>query len=161
MLTFDVWNNNSFFCATLRPPSPLPPPSADGRYCPLSAGPFALSSSILLGDNYALTTYDTRLRALDPFQHEILCLDFTTTPVRPTSLDRVFGDARTIFWGTVALAIGYWLVVGVARVVTARGRGSTRSRGLWAKVEGAGFILASAISGERLATSPALMRFCK
>lgn len=158
MLTFDVWNNNSFFCSTLRPPSPLPNVSS---YCPFSPGPFALSSSIRLSKSYALATFDTRLRALDPFKHELLCLDLNTTILQPNSLDPVYGDAQIIFWCTVALAIAYWLLVGLARLASAWGRGSTRNgRGLWARVESAGFILASAISGERLATSPALMRFC-
>lgn len=161
MLTFDVWNNNSYFCATLRPPSPLPEPDSAGMYCPLGPGDFALSSSIHLGPNYQLATYNTRLRALDPSQNELLCLDLDTTPVKPNSMDPIVGEFHGIFWGSVALAIAYWLVVGIARLVTARGRGSSNGQGIWAKVEGAGFILASAISGERLATSPALMRFCK
>ena len=133
-----------------------------GTYCPFSPGPFALSSSIHLSKSYALATFDTRLRALDPFQHELLCLDVNTTILQPNSLDPVYGDARIVFWCTVALAIAYWLLVGLARLASAWGRGSTRNgRGVWARVESAGFILASAISGERLATSPALMRFCK
>ncbi|KAF7789345.1 hypothetical protein EIP86_000289 [Pleurotus ostreatoroseus] len=162
MLTFDVFNNNSYFCQTLRPPSPLPAVNNDtGRYCPLSPGPFALSSSIKLTHDYALATFNTRLRALDPVQNEMMCIDLSTTPLKPDNLDPVYGDALIIFWCTVALAIAYWLVVGLARLVSAWGRGSTRNgRGLWARVESAGFILASAISGERLATSPALMRFC-
>ena len=130
-------------------------------YCPLGPGDFALSSSIHLGPNYPLATYNTRLRALDPSQNELLCLDLDTTPVKPDSMDPIVGEFHGIFWGSVALAIAYWLVVGIARLVTARGRGSSSGQGIWAKVEGAGFILASAISGERLATSPALMRFCK
>lgn len=162
MLTFDVWNNNSYFCQTLLPPSPLPAPNNDtGRYCPLGPGPFALSSSVKLSKDYALATFDTRLRALDPNQRELMCIDIAATPLKPNSLDEVYGDARIIFWCTVALAIAYWAVVGLARLVSAWGRGSTRNgRGVWARVESAGFILASAISGERLATSPALMRFC-
>lgn len=163
MLTFNIFNNNSYFCQNLLPPSPLPPPNNEtGRYCPLDPGPFALSSSIKLGNDYPLATFTTRLRALDPAQHELLCIDISTTPLRPNNLDHVYGDAHIIFWCTVALAIAYWLVVGLARLVSAWGRGTTRNnRGIWARVESAGFILASAISGERLATSPALMRFCR
>lgn len=161
MLTFDVWNNNSYFCSTLRPPSPLPNVSSAGNFCPFPPGPFALASAIQLGRAYALATFDTRLRALDPFQNELLCLDVNTTLLRPNALDPVYGDAHLVFWCTVALAAAYWLVVGLARLVSAWGRGTTRGgRGLWARVESAGFILASAISGERLASSPALMRFC-
>lgn len=161
MLTFDIWNNNSYFCQTLRPPSPLPPPDNAGMYCPLGPGDFVLSTAIPLGKSYALATFNTRLRALDPSQHEMLCLDLVTTPVKPTKDGIIVGEFHILFWGTVALAIAYWLVVGIARVITARGRGSSAGKGAWARVEGAGFILASAISGERLATSPALMRFCE
>ena len=82
--------------------------------------------------------------------------------LQPNSLDPVYGDAQIVFWCTVALAIAYWLLVGLARMASAWDRGSNRTgRGLWSRVESAGFILASAISGERLATSPALMRFCE
>ena len=162
MLTFAVWNNNTFFCQQLRPPSPLPNRSSASTYCPFPPGPFALSSSIQLGKTYALATFDTRLRALDPSGNEFLCLDVNTTVLQPNSLDAVYGDASIVFWCTVALAIAYWAVVGVARLASAWGRGSTRTgRGLWSRVESAGFILASTISGERLATSPALMRYCE
>ncbi|KAJ3529080.1 hypothetical protein NM688_g7903 [Phlebia brevispora] len=127
MLTFNVFNNNSYFCQTLRPPSPLPPigndTDANGRYCPLSAGPFALSSSIKLGHDYALATFDTRLPLIRSMATRI----------------SYFGHALFLHGEEDRPEMG---------------------RGLWAKVESAGFILASAISGERLATSPALMRFC-
>lgn len=163
MLTFTVFENNSFFCSTLRPPSPLPQPSnAQGTYCPFNPGPFALSTSIEVGDHFELVTYNTRLHALDPSQNELLCIDLVTTPLIPGPVGSPYGHARIIFWGTVALAIGYWVVVGLARLVSAWGRGSTRNGpGVWARVESAGFILASALSGERLASSPALMRFCE
>ncbi|KAK7696206.1 hypothetical protein QCA50_000859 [Cerrena zonata] len=162
MLTFPVGDFNTFFCNSLRPASPLPALS-DGQqnYCPLEPGQFALSTSVSPGSNFELATYYTRIRALDPGSNELLCVDVTTTPLDPGPLDSPYGHARIIFWGTVGLAIGYWLVVGLARLVSAWGRGSTRSGpGAWARIESAGFILASAISGERLATSPALMRFC-
>lgn len=165
MLTFPVGDaaTSAFFCASLRPASPLPALS-DGQqnYCPLQPGPFALSTSVALGDNFELATYYTRIRGLDPASNELLCVDVTTTPLDPGLLDSPYGHAKIIFWGTVGLAIGYWLVVGLARLVSALGRGPARSgTGVWARVERVGFVLASAISGERLATSPALMRFCK
>lgn len=107
-------------------------------------------------------TYYTRLHALDPSQNELLCIDIDTTLLVPGPVDSPYGHAHIIFWMTVALAIAYWVVVGLARLVSAWGRGSTRNGpGIWARVESAGFILASALSGERLASSPALMRFCE
>lgn len=161
MLTFAVWDFSSFFCATVRPPSPLPQPNEQGNYCPLPAGPFAISTSISPGNGYELVTFYTRLRALDPSKNELFCLDLDTTPLRPGPLDSPYGRARSILWATVGLAIAYWVVVGLARLVSAWGRGTRGGPGVWAKMERAGFVLASAISGERLATSPALMRFCE
>ena len=129
-------------------------------FCPIPAGPFALSSAIPWGKHRALTTLTTRLRAVDPFSNELVCIDIYTTPLDPRP-GLPYGRADVIFWGTVTLAIAYWAVVGIARIVSAWGRGITRhDRGLWSRAQSAGFILASAISGERLATSPALMRFC-
>lgn len=127
----------------------------------MPAGPFALSTSISPGNAYELATFYTRLRALDPFKNELFCLDLNTTPLVPGPFNSPYGRARSILWATVALAIGYWIVVGLARLVSAWGRGTRGGPGLWAEVERTGFVLASAISGERLATSPALMRFCE
>jgi hypothetical protein len=161
VLTLNAWTNSSYLCSPLRPPSPLPPPdNTTLTYCPIPAGPFAFSSSIPWGPHRALTTLNTRLRAVDPFSSELLCLDISTTPLEPRS-DSSYGSAVFIFYATIALAIGYWVVVGVARIASAWGRGITKpSKGLWSRAQSAGFILASAISGEGLATSPALMRFC-
>ncbi|KAI1796123.1 hypothetical protein LXA43DRAFT_880388 [Ganoderma leucocontextum] len=165
VLTFQQPNpqGNSFFCATLRPASPLSAADPNNSYCPLSPGPFAFSSFAQIQQGYELETFDTRLRALDPFQNELLCLDVNTTILVPGTSGPapVYGHASIIFWCTVGLAIGYWAVVGIARLVAAWGRGSSRGgTGFLAKVEGVGFILASALSGERFASSPALMRFC-
>ncbi|KAI0677278.1 hypothetical protein C8Q78DRAFT_1073993 [Trametes maxima] len=163
ILTFQQPNTNgsSFFCNALRPPSPLGTPDPTNHYCPLPAGPLAFSSHLALTSDFELATLDTRLRALDPFQHELLCLDVNTTVLTPGPVGSVYGHAHIIFWSTVGLAIGYWAVVGIARLIAAWGRGSSRGGdGVVAKLESAGFILASALSGERFASSPALMRFC-
>ncbi|OJT05400.1 hypothetical protein TRAPUB_3841 [Trametes pubescens] len=163
LLTFAQPNNNtnSFFCNSLRPPSPLDTPDPHNGFCPLDAGPFAFSSKVPIQPGSELATFDTRLRALDPFQHELLCLDVNTTVLNPGSVDSVYGHAHIIFWCTVGLAIGYWAIVGIARLVAAWGRGSSRGgSGVLAKLESAGFVFASALSGERFASSPALMRFC-
>ncbi|KAJ7055094.1 hypothetical protein C8F01DRAFT_1030621 [Mycena amicta] len=160
VLTLNVWTNSSYLCGTLRPESPLPSLAVNATdYCPVAAGPFALSTSIPWGTNRPLTTLNTRLRAVDPFSAELLCLSVNTTPLDPSSASP-YGIAHAIFWATVGLAILYWVVIGTARIVSAWGRGITRpGRSLWARGQSAGFILASAISGERFATSPPLMRF--
>jgi hypothetical protein len=144
----------------MRPPSPLPSNVSD-TYCPISAGPFAFSSTIPWGSNRELTTLITRLRAVDPFSTELVCMDILTTPLSPRP-GKPFGKAVIIFWSTIGLAIGYWLLVGLARIASAWNRGISRPEGrIWSHVQSAGYILASAISGEQLATSPALLRFCK
>jgi hypothetical protein len=64
-----------------------------------------------------------------------------------------FGYGLTLFWVSVGLTIGYWIIAALARLSAAWNRG--RGVGLrWA-----GTVLASAVSGERLAASPALLRF--
>ena len=91
-----------------------------------------------------------------------MCVDVSTTPLGPSG-DNPYGQAIIIFWCTVGLAIAYWILVGLARIVSAwsRGRGGlNRSAGVWPNVQSLGYVLASAISGERLSASPALLRFC-
>ncbi|PPQ63149.1 hypothetical protein CVT24_005789 [Panaeolus cyanescens] len=160
VLTLSAWSNSSYLCQNMRPPSPLPSiTSTDNSFCPISAGPFAFSSTIPWGKNRELTTLITRLRAVDPFGKELLCIDLLTTPLDPGP-QSPYGKAKIIFWSTIALTISYWLVVGAARIASAWGRGITRpGGGIWSRAQSAGYILASAISGERLTTSPALMRF--
>ncbi|KAG2013149.1 membrane protein [Coprinopsis cinerea AmutBmut pab1-1] len=162
VLTLNAWNNASYFCQTLRPPSPLPDVDAGVfTYCPIAPGPFAFAAMIPWGNNRELTTLNTRLRAVDPFGKELLCLDIATTPLAPTS-SSIYGKANIILWSTVGLALAYWALVGIARIASAWNRGISRhtGKGIWSRAQSAGFILASAISGERLATSPALLRFC-
>lgn len=162
VLTLTAWANSSYLCQNMRPPSPLPANvSSDGTYCPISSGPFGFASTIPMGNNRQLTTMITRLRAVDPLSRELLCLDTLTTPLSPQP-GRPYGEASIIFWSTVGLAIGYWLLVGLTRIAFAWNRGTSRSgRGIWSRIQSAGYILASAISGERFATCPALLRFCK
>lgn len=161
-LTITTYSNGFFLCNSIRPPSPLPtltPPNT--TYCPIPVGPYAFTVSTPFNSKNFLTTMNTQLRALDTNEQEILCLTVATTPLQPGPYGSPYGRAHTIFWATVGLAIAYWLIVGTARIIAAWGRGLSRpGPGVWHRVQSAGFILASAISGERLATSPALMRFC-
>ncbi|THH16421.1 hypothetical protein EW146_g4219 [Bondarzewia mesenterica] len=161
MLTFSISNNNSYFCSTLRPSSPLPSlNNLTSTYCPISSGAFAFSSYVPLGSSRELATLQTRLRAVDPFTNEILCVDIPITPLRPGAMGSVYGHAIVIFWFSIALTIAYWVIVGIARIATAWGRRAGWSgRGCLSGLENAGFVLASAISGEGLAKSPALLRF--
>ena len=161
VLTFNIRNNNSYFCSTLRPPSPLPTPdNTSGLYCPIPAGPFAFSSYAPLSTSHELSTLQTRLRAVDPYSNELLCIDIATTPLDPGAVGSVYGHAKTIFWASIALSAAYWFLVAAARLSSAWSRRSGWSgRGFWSRVENIGFVVASAISGEGLSKSPALIRF--
>ncbi|KAH8118400.1 hypothetical protein DFH11DRAFT_1567211 [Phellopilus nigrolimitatus] len=164
ILSFNIWQNSTFFCSTLRPPSPLPAENSTYGYCPVSAGPVAFSAAVPLGDRqYELMTINTRLRIVDTSLPaiELACVDISATPLDGHGVaGSIYGKAGIILWFSVAITVAYWIVVGLARIVGAWGRGGTgSSRSIWSRVEGAGYILASAISGERFASTPALMRF--
>ncbi|KLO10237.1 hypothetical protein SCHPADRAFT_999697 [Schizopora paradoxa] len=165
VLTFSVFSNSTFFCSSLVPPSPLPTPDAKNLFCPLAVGPLAFSAAVPLGDHsYELLTINTRLRVVDTSQPaiELACVDIAATPLNGQEKNgTLYGPALIIFWVSVGLAIAYWIIVGTARIVAAWDRGgSGPSRTLWSRIEGAGFMLASAISGEKLSGTPALLRFC-
>lgn len=120
-----------------------------------------MSTYVGLHASHELTTIQTRIRAVDPLTEELFCLDFDTTPLRPGAAGSVYGHGRIIFWATIALAIAYWVLVGIARLSSAWSRRpGWQGRGLLSSLENVGFVLASAISGEGLAKSPALIRFC-
>jgi len=153
------------FCETLRPPSPLNTTNFDpqnGGYCPIPAGPLAFSVSTPLSRSYELTTLNTQIRVLDTSSpaKELACLNIATTPLHIASKNRVYGHAVIIFWFSIGLTIAYWLVVGAGRLAAAWKRGRQRVHDhIYSRVQAIGFALASAISGERFTSSPALMRF--
>ncbi|KZS97792.1 hypothetical protein SISNIDRAFT_493081 [Sistotremastrum niveocremeum HHB9708] len=163
VLTFTIFSTASAFCDSLRPPSPLPSLGNETNYCPLPAGQLAFSTAAPLNHMYELLSLNTRVRIVDTSLPplELACIDISSAPLRPGVLHSVYGHAAIIFWVSVATAIAYWLVVGSARVAAAwkRGAGATPER-FWSRVQRAGFVLVSAISGEKLANTPALLRFC-
>jgi len=132
-------------------------------YCPLQAGRFAIGVSIPLDGQYVLNTIVTRVRIVDSSSpaHELACLDAYTTRLQPTDTGGLYGDWNILFWATIGLTAGYWVVTGIARISAAWNRGHGRSgNAVWFSIERLGFVLASAISGEKFASSPALLRFC-
>lgn len=89
-----------------------------------------------------------------------MCVDVDTTPLQPRELDSAYGLAGIILWASIALAAAYWVIVALARLLSAWGRRAGWSgRGAWAGVETLGFVVASAVSGEAFAKTPALLRF--
>ncbi|GJJ07334.1 hypothetical protein Clacol_001535 [Clathrus columnatus] len=157
-------NSQFALCQSLRPPSPLPSIDDDAPqgFCPIQPGPVAFSVSTSLDRSYELMTLDTQIRVLDtstPAQ-ELACVNVLATPLSSRFDRSVYGQAVIVFWTSVGLAIGYFIIVGAGRIAAAWKRGRQRSHvGLWSQVQRFGLVLASAISGERFASSPALIRF--
>ncbi|PVF96351.1 hypothetical protein CPB86DRAFT_762385 [Serendipita vermifera] len=160
-LTYSVFDDTSALCDSIRPPSPLPTLDAnDTEYCPLAAGKLAFGLSIPLNEAYSLKTLVTQIRIVDSSSpaHELTCMEVTATPLYLG--DKLYGPWTGIFWVTIGLTLAYWTVTGIGRISAAWDRGLGRSGNiLWMKVERTGFILASALSGEKFSVYPALLRF--
>ncbi|KAG9016937.1 hypothetical protein FRB93_009467 [Tulasnella sp. JGI-2019a] len=160
ILSFDLDETASAFCQSLRAPSsavPIP----DVVNCTIPAGPVAFSASTPFRHDFHLTTIQTRLRAVDASSppYELVCVDVQATPVIAKGKGGYYGKAIVIFWSSVGLAAAYWIVIGAARIAAAWDRGGARSKSGWLRFKWAGTVLSSAISGEKLASTPALTRF--
>jgi hypothetical protein len=162
-LTYSVFDNTTALCDNLRPPSPLPELTSDAKnYCPLSAGSLAVGIKVPLSQQYPLKTLVTQIRMVDDSSpaHELVCLQVSTTSAY--SGNQLTGPLASIWWTTIGLTLAYWIVTGIGRISAAWDRGVGRTGNVWwLKIERTGFILASALSGEKFSVSPALLRFGK
>ncbi|KAG9051029.1 hypothetical protein FS837_000137 [Tulasnella sp. UAMH 9824] len=160
VLNFDVDETASAFCGSIRSPTSLVP-VPDDTNCTIPAGPVAFTAWTPYRHDFSLTTVSTRLRAVDasspPF--ELACLDIQATPVHAYGKGGYYGRAQILFWASVGLAIAYWIVVGLGRIAAAWHRGGSGRIEGWVRIKWAGTVLSSAISGDRLSASPALLRF--
>ncbi|KAG9104714.1 hypothetical protein FRC06_011608 [Ceratobasidium sp. 370] len=159
--TFNVFTNRTFFCLNTIPPAPIPPQPYTDTNCVVPAGSLAFGLATPIKHPYQLVTINTRVQVLDTSNpaKELACVDVGVTPVQDSGVGGSFDFAGVLFWVSVGLAMGYWVVVGAARIAAAWRRGSWDSNQRWVYIRWAGTVLASAISGERLAASPALLRF--
>ncbi|KAJ1309049.1 hypothetical protein OPQ81_004729 [Rhizoctonia solani] len=159
--TIDVFSNRTYFCMHVVPPAPNSPQSYTSTDCQIPAGQLAFGIQSPLPHDYQLVTLNTRIQILDTSNpaKELACVDVGVTPIKDTGVGGSFDFAGVVFWVSVGLAMAYWVVVGLARIAAAWRRGSWDSNQRWVHIRWAGTVLASAISGERLAASPALLRF--
>lgn len=160
-MTYSVFDNTSALCDSLRPESPLPTlGSNETNYCPLAAGSLAFGVSIPLDGTYPLKTLVTQIRIVDSSSpaHELTCLEIAATPAfRGGSL---YGAWSGIFWATIGLTVAYWAITGLGRISAAWDRGLGRSPNKqWMRIQRTGFVIASALSGEKFSVSPALLRY--
>jgi len=109
-----------------------------------------------------METLVTQIRIVDssnPAQ-ELTCLEITATPAYPGKF--IYGPWSAIFWTTIGLTAAYWTITGLGRISAAWDRGLGRSGNkLWMKIQRTGFVIASALSGEKFSVSPALLRYGK
>lgn len=127
------------------------------------AGSLAFGLTIPLNETSSLKTLVTQIRIVDSSSpaHELTCLEIAATPMYRDD-EMIRGPWSGIFWGTIALTVAYWIITSVGRISAAWDRGLGRSGNMWwMKIERTGFILASALSGEKFSVSPALLRFGK
>ncbi|CAE6486694.1 unnamed protein product [Rhizoctonia solani] len=159
--TIDVFSNRTYFCLHIVPPAPNAPGLYTSTNCSVPAGELAFGVHSPLPHDYQLTTLNTRIQVLDTSNpaKELACVDVGVTPIKDTGVGGSFDYAGAVFWLSVGLAAAYWVIVGLARISAAWRRGSWDSNQRWVHIRWAGTVLASAISGERLAASPALLRF--
>ncbi|KAG8902349.1 hypothetical protein FRB99_004563 [Tulasnella sp. 403] len=160
VLSFNLDETKTAVCGSFRAPtSEVPVP--DNTNCTIPPGPVAFSAETPFRHDFSLTTISTRLRALDalspPF--ELACIEVNATPIVAEGKGGYYGKAQVIFWASVGLTAAYWIVIGIARIAAAWDRGGSGRREGWMRVKWAGTVLSSAISGDRLSASPALLRF--
>ncbi|TKY86732.1 hypothetical protein EX895_004372 [Sporisorium graminicola] len=168
-LTFSVFRNDSYLCDSLYPVSPDPNGTVvngvviEPAGCLYGPGPVSLGVGIPLNDTYTLGTLWTRIRLSDTSSP---ALDIACFEVHVSPYDDAKWYWKLIFWFPVALTIGYFVVIVLARVFCAF---VSRARAFKNKArEGSqpnvikdtiAPTLVSAISGQKLALSAALLRF--
>lgn len=109
-----------------------------------------------------MKTLVTQIRIVDDSSpaHELTCLEVAATPAYHGK--EIYGPWSGIFWTTIGLTVAYWAVTGLGRISAAWDRGLRRSGNkLWTKIQRMGFVITSALSGEKFSVSPALLRYGK
>ncbi|SJX61663.1 uncharacterized protein SRS1_12647 [Sporisorium reilianum f. sp. reilianum] len=168
-LTFSVFRNDSYLCDSLYPISPDPNGTVvngvviEPAGCLYGPGQVSLGVGIPLNDTYTLGTLWTRIRLSDTSSP---ALDIACFEVHVSPYDDAKWYWKLIFWFPIALTIGYFVVIALARVFCAL---TSRARAFKNKArEGSqpniikdtiAPTLVSAISGQKLALSAALLRF--
>lgn len=168
-LTFSVFRNDSYLCDSLYPVVPDPNATVINGVvvqpagCLYGPGQVSLGLGIPLNDTYTLGTLWTRIRLSDTSSPplDIACIEVYASPY-----DQQKWYWHLIFWFPVALAIGFFVVIALARVFCAL---TSHARAFKNKArEGSqpnvikdtiAPTIVSAISGQKLALSAALLRF--
>ncbi|KAN0063270.1 hypothetical protein ACQY0O_004434 [Thecaphora frezii] len=163
-LTFQLFNNNSYLCDHLYPTRPDPEnqlivPAG----CLYGPGQIALGVGIPLNDSYTLGTLWTRIRLSDTSSppKDITCFEVLLSPYDPT---KWYWDL--ILWFPLTLAIGYFVVIAIARIscaVTSRAKAFRHKarEGSQPNVirDTIAPTLVASLSGQQLASSASLLRF--
>ncbi|SNX83321.1 uncharacterized protein MEPE_02028 [Melanopsichium pennsylvanicum] len=168
-LTFDVFRNVSYLCDSLYPVQPDPNATVINGVviqpagCLYGPGQVSLGVGIPLNDTYTLGTLWTRIRLSDTSSPplDIACIEVYASP---------YDDSKwywdLMLWFPIALTIGFFVVPTLARIFCAL---TSRARAFKHKArEGSqpnlvkdtiAPTLVSAVTGQKLALSAALLRF--
>ncbi|CAO1618181.1 unnamed protein product [Jaminaea pallidilutea] len=164
-LTFETFSNHTFLCDELSPTGTDDVTRLVGHTsCTYGPGTVGFGVTVPLNSSYPLGTVSTRILLIDPSTpaRAIACVDVATSHYDPAAW---YWDL--FFWLPVALFAAYFVLTALARIITAA---STRSRAFKNRArEGrapsflrdhVNPVVVSAISGQGMVLSPALLRFC-
>lgn len=163
-LTFNIFSNLTYLCDELAPTSPDPTSLLVGHSsCIYGPGTVGFGVDIPLNSTYPLGTIWTRILLIDSSTPAlaIACID---VPVSRYDADRWYW--RFMLWLPLALFIGFFVAVTFARIITAA---ATRTKAFRNRArEGrapsllkdhVNPVIISALSGQGMVLSPALLRY--
>ena len=164
IVSFPRYTNSSALCDAIRTPNT---PVSNISGCPFGPGDIALGVSVPVNHAYGLTAITTRVRMLDSSvpASELACFAAYATPYYPG-----FWPYRVMLWAPIGIALGYAVVLAVARLWAAytfsrADREAMLATSLTAKLsisdwrEKYGPVVWSALAGSALQPSTALRRF--
>ncbi|PWN18884.1 hypothetical protein BCV69DRAFT_52302 [Microstroma glucosiphilum] len=164
-LNFGVFSNLTYLCDNIYPTAPDTTQEYVGHSsCTYGPGEVAFEVNVPLNATYQMGTLWTQILLIDYSQpaRVIACVDVPVSPY----LDEDAWYWTLMFWLPIALFVGYFVSVSMARAITAA---TTRSRAFKNRArEGSSPsflrdhlnpVIISALSGQGMVLSPALLRF--
>lgn len=163
-LTFDIFSNLTFLCDSVVPTGDDANTQLTAHAsCTYGPGTVAFGVDVPVNATYELGTIETRVLLIDT-SHPPLSIACVDVPFSPYDEDAWYWDL--MFWLPVALFIAYFTTVSLARAITAATTRSRAFRNRAREGRAPSFlrdhlnpIIISAISGQGMVLSPALLRF--
>ncbi|CAO1612884.1 unnamed protein product [Sympodiomycopsis kandeliae] len=164
-LTFDIFSNLTFLCDNIAPAQPDNTTQLVAHAsCTYGPGEVAFGVDVPINASYELGTLWTRVLLIDT-SHPPLSIACVDVPFSPYQKERWYWDL--MFYLPIGLFLAYFVSVSLARAITAATTRSKAFRNRAREGSAPSFlrdhlnpIIISAISGQGMVLSPALLRFC-